>query len=96
MLNITKTLLAKNQPPPYGRRGTINSADYAAGTERYQQLFFINTAYDLNAAVRIAAEFEHGSSHFKGIPAGSPTAPTGATADSGQINTARLSLMYFF
>lgn len=80
----------------YGRRGIINSADYAAGTERYQQLLFVNTAYDLNAAVRIAAEFEHGSSHFKGIPSGPPTAPTGATGDSGQINTARLSLMYFF
>jgi hypothetical protein len=86
----------------YGRRGIINSADYAAGTERYQQLFFVNTAYDLNAAVRIAAEYEHGSSHYKGVPsATAPGVPTalqqaGATGDSGHINTMRLSVMYFF
>ncbi len=76
----------------FGRRGVVASADYAAGTELKQQLMFVNMAYDLNAAVRVATEFEHGESNFKGIP----TTPPGATADSGKINTFRLSAMYFF
>jgi hypothetical protein len=73
----------------YGRRNIVNSSDYAGGTERSQSLLFVNTAYDLNAAVRVAAEYEHGESQFL-------NSATGAASPSGQINSARLSVMYFF
>jgi hypothetical protein len=78
----------------YGRRNAYNYATYSAGDELYQDLLFANVAYDLNAAVRIAGEYEHGSSHFKGISAAQAAA--GANSDSGQINTVRMSMIYFF
>jgi hypothetical protein len=83
----------------YGHRAILHNSDYPAGTERNQQLFFANVSYDLNAAFRIAVEFEHGESRFKGNAA--VTAPgyaylAGATSDYGQVNTGRMSVMYFF
>lgn len=73
-----------------GRRGTITIADTPAGSERYSQLLFANVSYDLNAAFRIAAEYEHDETHYNGIPVG------GATSNYGQINTGRFCVMYFF
>lgn len=81
----------------YGRRGVTHSSDYSNNNERSQYLAFVNTAYDFNAAVRVAAEYEHAKSDYFGIP-NAPGAgqQVGATADSGQINTFRLCAMYFF
>lgn len=78
----------------YGRRSVIGSAFRTPGSERNQYLAFVNTAYDFNAAVRVAAEYEHAKSNYFGIP--TTGANTGATADNGQINTFRLCAMYFF
>jgi hypothetical protein len=78
-----------------GRRAILNNGSYAAGSERNQTLLFANVSYDLNAAFRIAAEYEHDESHFKGIP-GAANGYAGATSDVGQLNTGRLCVMYFF
>ncbi|HIJ86642.1 MAG TPA: hypothetical protein HPP97_03040 [Desulfuromonadales bacterium] len=78
----------------YGYRSVIGSAPRDRGTERNQYLAFVNTAYDFNAAVRVAAEYEHAKSNFFGTP--TTGGNVGATADNGQINTFRLCAMYFF
>ena len=79
----------------YGRRNVLNYKNYVGGDELYQDLLFANVAYDLNAAVRIAGEYEHGSSHFK-TPLTAAQTAGGAIGDSGQINTVRMSMIYFF
>jgi len=73
----------------YGRRNDLNYSNYVKGNELYNEQIFGNVAYDLNAAVRVAAEYCHVRTQYKGIP-------TGATADQGQENTIRLAAFYFF
>jgi hypothetical protein len=82
----------------YARR---NAYDYAAirrsapaafgngAFEQYNEMYYGNVAYDLNAAVRVAVEYEHGKTQFSANP-------TGATGNFGQINVARLAAYYFF
>lgn len=73
----------------YERRNAYNYANYtAANFEKYNELIYGNVAYDLNAAVRVAVEYEHQRTSY-----GRPTA---GTSDSGQINTARIAAYYFF
>jgi hypothetical protein len=79
----------------YMRRNALNYASYGtsaaakAGTEQYNELIYGNVAYDLNAAVRVAAEYEHGKTQFGSIP-------TGATGNFGQVNIGRAAAYYFF
>jgi hypothetical protein len=73
----------------YARRGASKYDDYtAANFEKYNELIYTNIAYDINAAIRVAVEYEHQYTLY-----GKPTA---GTSDHGQINTGRLAAYYFF
>lgn len=74
----------------YGRRNALNyAANVAAGGELYNDLAFANINFDLNAAIRLAAEYEHLRTRYNGIP-------SGAKGDSGQANVIRFAATYFF
>lgn len=86
----------------YLRRNAYNYSDYRANTDgttnnfqKYNQYAFVNIAYDLNAAIRIAAEYEHINTHYgNAISVGTTT--MNGDADSGSANIARLAAYYFF
>jgi hypothetical protein len=77
----------------YNRRGAINYTAYKAVTpatsnfQKYNELSYVNATYDLNAAIRLATEFEHHVTQY-GTVAGKP--------DLGQNNVFRLAAYYFF
>lgn len=76
----------------YTRRAPINHNEYRAINptfQKYNELSYINATYDLNAAVRVATEFEHHATQYAANPAG-------ATSDLGQNNVFRLAAYYFF
>ncbi len=83
----------------YGRRQADPASDYKGITnyERYNKTYFVNAIYDLNAAVRVGAEYQRFETAYGNVKdittAGSPL---GGTADKGTTNIARLSLYYFF
>ncbi len=74
----------------YGKRNAYNYASYA-GINNFEKSFsqvFANVAYDLNAAVRVAAEYQNLNSQYGNNSVG--------TSDSGHANVGRLALYYFF
>ena len=74
----------------YQRRNAYNYANYtAANFEKTNELIYGNVAYDLNAAVRVAAEYEHAKTDY-----GNRTAA--GTSDLGQANIIRMAAYYFF
>jgi hypothetical protein len=87
----------------YERRQVLNPDDYkglsaatlalsntANGVERYNQMIYGNITYDINAAIRLATEFEHHTSQYLATK-------TGAASDAfGQNNVVRLAAYYFF
>jgi hypothetical protein len=75
----------------YGRRNAINYASYgnASSVERYNEAFFVNVAYDLNAAVRVTAEYEHLKTQFA-------SAASATEGDFGQANVIHVAAFYFF
>jgi len=83
----------------YGRRQALDNADYKYNNyEKYNQTYFINAAYDLNAAVRVAVEYQRFETGYNNVtnvttPAGSPL---GGTDDQGTSNIGRLALYYVF
>ncbi len=86
----------------YGRRNALNYANYSNQNnfETFNELYFINAAYDVNAAIRVAAEYQYRKTQYgnavsvSGTPAGS--SPLFGNSNFGQANIARLSLYYFF
>lgn len=81
----------------YTHRAAINYGDYrgvnATTTQKYNEISYVNATYDLNAAVRLATEFEHHATQYMGVKA--------ATADNrasnyGQNNVIRFAAYYFF
>jgi hypothetical protein len=85
----------------YLRRSAYNYGNYAgvSNFQKYNTNIFANVSYDLNAAVRVAAEYEYLNTHY-----GNSVTPTtaslvpilGGTAGSGSANIARLAAYYFF
>jgi hypothetical protein len=73
----------------YGRRNILDSSDYSDAAEVYNESYFGNVAYDLNHAVRVAAEYQRLNTKYLAIPAG-------ATDDKGTANRFMVSAMYFF
>lgn len=69
------------------RRQARNEGAYPANHERYNQLSYANATYDLNAAVRVATEFEHQETKFGKVTTGQAYA---------QNNVFRLAAYYFF
>jgi hypothetical protein len=76
----------------YMRRNAMNYAAFnSANTfEKYNELYYANVTYDLNAAVKVGVEYEHGKTQYGG-------APFSATlGDWGQVNIVRTAFYYFF
>ena len=88
----------------YNRRSVLNVDDFkglsagtiglspggANGVERFNELIYANITYDLNAAVRLATEFEHNKTQYMATTTGA------ATKAIGQNNIVRLAAYYFF
>ena len=85
----------------YQRRNAYNYGTFA-GINNYEKsntLIYGNIAYDLNAAVRVAAEYENQDTQYgnNSNTAGSTgTAGVGSASGTGVDNTIRLALYYFF
>lgn len=76
----------------WGRRSALSQDDYKANGavyQRYTQEAYANVAYDLNAAVRVAAEYQN----FHTVYGNAATATKRA---EGTDNTYRLAAYYFF
>jgi len=79
----------------YGRRGAVDHDAYRATTtaattfQKYNELSYANLTYDLNAAVRLATEFEHHVTQYD-------RTTTTVGSNYGQNNVFRLAAYYFF
>jgi DcaP outer membrane protein len=76
----------------YSRRNAYNCGSYSpvlGSYERTNELIYGNVTYDLNAAVRVGAEYEHQKTLYGRF---SP----GYNGDLGQDNTIRMAMYYFF
>ena len=80
----------------YGRRDAYSNASFAgvANYERTNELIYGNVSYDLNAAVRVAVEYEHQKTLYGNVANG--TGNLAGLSDFGQDNTIRLCAYYFF
>ncbi|HZV81384.1 MAG TPA: hypothetical protein VFF53_04370 [Geobacteraceae bacterium] len=76
----------------YGMRGAQDEGSYErSGIKDFQRSnsqIFANVAYDLNAAVRVATEYQYVSTRYGNVTAG--------TSDFGKANVFRFSMIYFF
>ncbi|HBA89680.1 MAG TPA: hypothetical protein DCZ75_17335 [Geobacter sp.] len=74
----------------YGKRSAYDYGSYAgvANFQKYSSQIFGNVAYDLNAAIRVAVEYQHLKTLYGNNTPG--------TSDSGTANIARVAAMYFF
>jgi hypothetical protein len=87
----------------YQRRNAYNYGTFTATTaaasinnfEKSNQLVYANVAYDLNAAVRVAAEYENQNTQYGRNTSVAAPSPLQGTAN-GNDNTIRLALYYFF
>jgi hypothetical protein len=76
----------------YLRRNALDYDRYRksnAAFEKYNELAYANLTYDLNAAIRVATEYEHMYTQYA-------AKPTGTSANFGQNNTFRVAAYYFF
>jgi hypothetical protein len=80
----------------YGRRNAYNydSYDGIANFEKYNSNLYVNAAYDLNAAVRVAAEYQNLKTEYGNVANGA--GGLAGLADSGTANIARFAAYYFF
>ena len=86
----------------YFRRNALDYSDYKPNSDgttdnfqEYSQNAYANIAYDLNAAIRIAAEYEYLNTHYgNSVPRG--TSAMDGVSDSGSAHIARMSIFYFF
>lgn len=76
----------------YGSRQPYDRADYAgiANFQRFSRQFYTNVTYDINAAIRVATEWQNIETRYGNV--------NGAAAGqaSGVDNTLRLCAYYFF
>jgi len=74
----------------YGRRNASNYADYAtkANFQKSSSNLYFNVAYDLNAAIRVAAEYQNVNTQYGNNTPG--------TSGTGTANIGRFSVLYFF
>lgn len=76
----------------YGMRGAEEYGSYTkSGIKDFQKSnsqIFANVSYDLNTAVRVATEYQHVSTRYGNVAAG--------TSDSGKANVFRYSMIIFF
>lgn len=85
----------------YGRRNAYNYADYR-NTPNFQKSssnLFFNVAYDLNAAIRIAAEYQNVNTQYgnvTNVTTGTTASTLGGLSGTGTANIGRFSVLYFF
>jgi hypothetical protein len=85
----------------YGNRINANKA-VNSGTgafQKYNQEIYFNAAYDLNAAVRVAGEYQNLEASFNNFNAGGDGglgAALAGTKSIASVNIARVCLYYFF
>lgn len=74
----------------YGRRNASNYGDYQNITDfqKSSTNIYTNVAYDLNAAVRVAVEYQNVNTQYG--------ATTASNAGTGTANIGRFTLLYFF
>jgi hypothetical protein len=74
----------------YGRRNAYNYAEYqnTADFQKSSTNIYANIAYDLNAAIRVAAEYQNVNTQY-GVT-------TKSSAGTGTANIGRFTLLYFF
>lgn len=80
----------------YGKRNAYDYASYA-GINNFQKSSsqaYANVSYDLNAAVRVGAEYQHLETRYGNVTSGTGT--LAGTSDKGTANVGRLSIFYFF
>ncbi len=82
----------------YLRRDAYNYGDYAVvpNFQKYNTNIYANVAYDLNAAVRVAAEYEYLNTHYGNSTSIATNPALNSTAGSGSANIARVAFFYFF
>jgi len=82
----------------YGRRNAYDYASYKkiANFQKSSTLIYANIAYDLNSAIRIAAEYENLNTQYGNVRDVPTTFGMGGTSGTGTANIARLALFYFF
>jgi hypothetical protein len=79
----------------YSSRNAYNYQSYtAANFEKSNSSAYVNVSYDLNAAVRVAAEYQHLQTRYGNVVSGAGN--LAGTADKGISNVARAAFYYFF
>ncbi len=76
----------------YGRRGVLNAGFYAEETQQSNYNVYGNVSYDLNAAVRVATEYEYLRTNY----INNTNATAAIRNDFGQSHTIRGAIYYFF
>jgi hypothetical protein len=74
----------------YGRRNAYNYADYRniSNFQKSSSNLYFNVAYDLNAAIRVSAEYQNVNTQYGNNTPG--------TSGTGTANIGRLAVLYFF
>lgn len=82
----------------YGRRQATPGSDYRFNNyERYNHTYFVNASYDLNAAIRVATEYQRLETKYGNVTDNTTAgSPLGGLTDKGSADVARLALYYFF
>ncbi len=89
----------------YLRRNAYDYADYTRNVttvtqnfQKYNTNIFANVSYDLNAAVRLAVEYEYLNTHYGNVTNLAPATSSvlNGNAASGSCNIARFAAYYFF
>ncbi|WP_298273217.1 hypothetical protein [Geobacter sp.] len=80
----------------YGRRTAYNYGNYSgiSNFEKSNSNLYANIAYDLNAAVRLAVEYQNLNTRYGNVTNG--TGNLAGLAGSGTANVARFAAFYFF
>lgn len=82
----------------YGKRSARNQDEYREAAipnfERNNSNLYLNVSYDLNAAIRVAAEYQHLRTEYGNVVSG--TGNLAGNAESGTANVGRLAAFYFF
>jgi hypothetical protein len=80
----------------YGSRYAYDYGSYSgiANFEKSNSCFYANVSYDLNAAVRVAVEYQNLHTRYGNVTNG--TGNLAGTAGSGTANVARVAAFYFF
>jgi len=76
----------------YGRRNVFGYRNFATGTELYNGQAFGNVSYDLNAAVRLALEYDYVKTQYKYAL----NQAYNTIGNTGQDNKIQFSALYFF